>query len=110
MLVLFSNAEFQVTILSAEMLVVILSRSASVDMAMIKQNRSTVVRSSRSHVTYQLVYIYIYIYIYCDVFTPATIVETQKSANTLRNNRGSGVFSVPCRAEPHRALLHDMPR
>jgi hypothetical protein len=29
---------------------------------------------------------------------------------TLRNNRGSGVFSVPCWAEPHRALLHNMSR
>jgi hypothetical protein len=40
----------------------------------------------------------------------AAIVETQKPVNTLRNNRGSGVFSVPCRAEPHRALLHNRPR
>jgi hypothetical protein len=28
----------------------------------------------------------------------AAIVETQKSVNTLRNNRGSGVYSVPFRA------------
>jgi hypothetical protein len=33
----------------------------------------------------------------------AAIVETQKSGNTLRN-RGSGVFSVPCRAEPSRTV------
>jgi hypothetical protein len=41
----------------------------------------------------------------------AALVETQKSVNTLRNNRGSGVFSVPCRAvpsQPHRALLHTL--
>jgi hypothetical protein len=35
----------------------------------------------------------------------AAIVETQKSVNALRNSRGRGVFSVPCRAEQHRALL-----
>jgi hypothetical protein len=28
----------------------------------------------------------------------AGIVEPKKSANTLRNNKGSGVFSVPFRA------------
>jgi hypothetical protein len=31
----------------------------------------------------------------------ATIVEAQKSVNTLRNNRGSGVYSVPFRAALH---------
>lgn len=44
MLVLFSNTQFQFIILSAEMMVVDLSRFASVDMAMIKLGRSTVVQ------------------------------------------------------------------
>jgi hypothetical protein len=34
----------------------------------------------------------------------AAIIEAQKSVHTLRNNRGSGVFSVPCRAEPNRTV------
>jgi hypothetical protein len=40
----------------------------------------------------------------------AAIVQTQKSVNTLRNNRGSGVYSVPFRAagcwRPGRAEPH----
>jgi hypothetical protein len=41
----------------------------------------------------------------------AAIVEAQKSVNTLRNNRGSGVYSVPFRAAggravPSRVALH----
>jgi hypothetical protein len=39
----------------------------------------------------------------------AAIVETQKSVNTLRNNRGSGVYSVPCRAEPHCTAPRSLP-
>jgi predicted RNase H-like nuclease len=35
---------------------------------------------------------------YCDVFTPCSNRRTQKSVNTLLNNRGSGVYSVPFRA------------
>jgi hypothetical protein len=38
----------------------------------------------------------------------AAIVVTQKSVNTLRNNRGSGVFSVPCRDEPSRTVPHSL--
>jgi hypothetical protein len=34
----------------------------------------------------------------------AAIVEAQKSVNTLRNNRGSGVYSVPFRAAGGRAV------
>jgi hypothetical protein len=39
----------------------------------------------------------------------AAIVETQKSVNTLRNNRGSGVFSVPCRVVPSSTAPHSLP-
>jgi hypothetical protein len=39
----------------------------------------------------------------------AAIVETQKSVNTLRNNRGSGVYSVPCRAEPSSTAPRSLP-
>jgi hypothetical protein len=45
----------------------------------------------------------------------AAVIEAQKSVNTLRNNRGSGVYSVPfraaggcavpCRVEPHCTTL-----
>jgi hypothetical protein len=36
----------------------------------------------------------------------AAIVQTQKSVNTQRNNRGSGVYSVPFRATGGRAVPH----
>jgi hypothetical protein len=39
----------------------------------------------------------------------AAIIETQKSVNTLRNKRGSGVFSMPCRAEMSRTAPCSLP-
>jgi hypothetical protein len=54
---------------------------------------------------FQLIRISEVLYIYIvTCLRHAAIVETEKSVNTLRNNRGSGVYSVPCRAAGGRAV------
>jgi hypothetical protein len=50
---------------------------------------------------------------YCDMSTHYWVTQQRlcnpllntSRPNTLRNNRGSGVFSVPCRAKPHCTTL-----